>query len=188
MQRGHLAYANSWENLDPESETVDPQVMHQTNVMGLMFTSRAIYGEAMPLYYSQNTFRFEDSYGLKKFTDKLGPDPRRHVTKLSVAWVGEALARASQSLGTFTGLRELKLDKLILYAFRKIKDQKLQLKTYGLKDLLRIRGLDVLEVSCRPFFQDRIPIKCTKEQLDAFEQSLQVLKQPRAVTSNKATH
>lgn len=186
VERGHLAYANSWENLDPES--VGPQVMRQTNVMGLKFTSKAIYGEAMPLYYSQNTFRFGDSHGLKKFSDKLGPDPRRHVTKLSVVWFGGALARAAQSLGTFTGLRKLKLDMLSLYSFRKSKDQNLQIKIYGLKDLLRIRGLDVLEVSCQSFFQDLDrPINCTKAQLDAFEQRLQVLKQLRAVTFNKST-
>jgi len=165
-----------------------PWIIHQTEVLGLLFTCKTIYRETLPLYYSSNTFKFMDSINLKKFADKLGPEPRRLVTNVSVVWTGVALARAAQTLGTFTGLRKLEIDIKSLYTFKKSTDQNVQLKIYGLKDLLRIRGLDTLEVQFCSLVQSLdTSTQCTKEQEDAFMRSLEVLKQPRAVTFNKAT-
>lgn len=160
-------------------------IIHQTDVTGLSLTCKTIYRETVPLYYSQNTFQFTDSINLKKFTDKLGPEPRRYVTKLSIVWTGVALARAAETLGTFTGLRKLELDIKSLYTFKKSTDPNVQLKIYGLRDLLRIRGLDILEVQFCSLVQSvDTSTQCTKEQEDAFMRSLEVLKQPRAVTFN----
>lgn len=162
--------------------------IHQTDVMGLSVTCKTIYCETVPVYFSQNTFEFMNSYALKRFSDQLGPEPRRHVTKLSVEWRGAALGRAAKSLQTFTGLRQLEIDYASLYTFRRNTGQKLQVKIYGLKDLLCIRGLDEIKVQCRSTVQDiESSTDYTKEQIDALNRSLEVLKQPRVVASVRAT-
>lgn len=185
VNRGIAAYARDvqqgWQSRGIQC------IIHQTDIMGLSVSCKTIYYETVPLYFGQNTFAM-DSYGLKRFSDQLGPESRRHITKLSVAWTGPALGRAAKSLRTFTGLLELKLDSVSLYTFKKSTGQNLQVKFYGLKDLLCLRGLDVLEVQCRSLVQnvDSATV-CTKEQDDALRRSLEVLFEPRVVASIRAT-
>ena len=156
-----------WESLRRSAHL--SQIIYQIDVMGLLFTSKTIYCETLPLYYSQNTFRLFSSHGLKKLADKLGPQPCEHITKLSILWAGPALAKDARVLGTFSGLQELELDITAFYTFKKSTDQNLQVKVYGLKDLLRIRGLRKLEVRCCSLVHHMdCTTPCTKEQENAF--------------------
>jgi len=185
VQRLVVAYAmipdaeQGWDN----PRNVARRIIYQTDVMGLFLTCKTIYRETFPLYYSQNTFKCIDSDGLRKFADKLEPQPRLYVTKLSVVWTGPALAKAALALGSFVGLRELKMDIRAFYTFKKSTNQNAPVKIYGLKDLLRIRGLEKLEVQgcTRVHNLDRMTQR-TQEQENAFMRSLEVLLRPRDVT------
>lgn len=155
----------------------------------MMFTCKSIYREAFPLYYSQNTFKLSSSHDLKTFIDHLGPQPRSQVTKISIGWGGPALAKAARMLQSFIGLRDLEIQIWTFYTFNNSTDDNVEVKIYGMKDLLRIRGLEKLEVQCCTYvvYRDGRVTSCTREQQNTFLRKLEVLKQPREIAFVDAT-
>lgn len=140
--------------------------------------SKACYNEAMPIYFSCNRFAFE-SLDLLLLLDKLKVDYRRNIKNLSINLWGHFPAKSIRILRACTALRRLHLH----VSFRTLRYSKYGffsvLKSNGINDLLKIRGITELDVtkSELSFFDTRM------EGWEPFLEALQVLKQPYSTTA-----
>lgn len=135
--------------------------------------SKMCYNEAMPIYFGCNRFRFE-TLDLMSLLDKLKVDYRRNIKSLSINFWGHFPAKATRILRACTALRRLHLH----ISFRTLRYSNAGffpvLKSSGINDLLKVRGIVELEVT-----KLEIPfIDMKMEGWEPFLEALQVLKQP----------
>lgn len=137
--------------------------------------STAIHQEACHILYHDNTFYFNDTLHLAEFLIDIKADKRRSLHSLELRYRGQAPARAFKLLAQCVNLRRFTIFVDAVYT----RDRHVNLiKRQGMVDLLKVRGIQHLEVKEVPFaalYGDdlRRPNVWT-----AFVNSLQVLKQP----------
>ena len=150
----------------------------QAPVCQIFLVSKGVYREAVPIYFGSNLFKFHNLDNFHAFARWIGPDPRWQLRKVAVDYDGNAPARAVKFMVECVGLRELEIN-IRWWSLSKYPtvDQPLQL--FGQKDLLRIRGLEKIQVNfqgCISYYQ--ATEEATQAQYDAFTKTLEVLKQP----------
>lgn len=151
------------------------------HVSNLFATSRAIYHESVPVYFGLNIFYFPKLDILAKFLSKIGPSCRRKIRSISVLYWGKTPAKAAKLLGECIGLRHLTLSFDLLSERCLPRRNRIMMKIYGLKDLLRIRGLGSLRIEVEDI--GLLPQHWSSmafEDLPEFEEAMQVCKQPRS--------
>ena len=153
----------------------------------------------MPLYFSKNTFAFDNLDLFAFFADKMSTEDKRtasikSITSVDIKWYGEATARAAQKLLKFEGLRNLTIRIVSASVARVTKDRPYEMTLYGMQHLLKIRGLENLQLK----FPERLSCrrKGSPEEVrngqcnlaegksrELLEKSLEVLKQEKTVTN-----
>lgn len=116
------------------------------DAINLFLAPRAIYYEAVPIYYGLKIFHFPNVDNLALFLSELKPRFRRSIRSLSVFFWGKTPARAARLLVKCTGLRNLSLCFNVFPAGCMPKKNRRLMKMHGLEDLLRIRGLETLRL------------------------------------------
>ena len=159
--------------------------IEQRDVCQLSLVSSSVYYEVVPIYFGLNTFHFPDFDEFKTFADQIGPYCRWQVASISLEMpYARAPARAAKKLATFYGLRHLRLsispESLVTGPTGTVSE----LKFYGHKDILSIRGLESLEVTFHPdWYSDYLWFEYgrtwTEEETNAFIRTLDILKQPQ---------
>lgn len=149
---------------------------HDVPVRRLLMVSRAVYEEAMPLYFRTKTFRFFH-HGLSTILSTIGPRHRRHITKLVFLYNVVKTTEDFPLLKDCPALTELTIlvDQVpVRWIAGNIMVGLMVLP--GLKLLLQIRGIKKLSV----IFSESAKEKSTKEEMEGFVKTLQVLKEPYA--------
>lgn len=159
------------------------KVILQEPLLRVFLASKTIYRETVPIYFGINVFSFETLQFFEDFVSKLGPECRWQLARLKIRYFGKAPARAIKRLLDCVGLRELELE-LFSYSADSYEDiAPYAPLLYGVKDLLRVRGLRKLELDFSCY--DHLPYFRYKEDFDpekvkaAVIEQLQVLKQPQ---------
>lgn len=161
-------------------EPLDP------SVFGLFAASKTIYNESLSIFFNQNSFLFDNLNLLLNFLSSLTVDSRRGIGSISFRYSGAAPAKTMKLLKECVGLRRLSIeliqDTLSHVPFSKSFEYQL-LKLHGLGDLLKIRGIEELEITVAgPSFQDSAELR---DAIPAFRETLQVLKQPHPTAQLK---
>lgn len=145
----------------------------------LLWTSKTIYQEAAPFYFGSNHFRFQCLGTLTKCLQRLRPDSRRLLRRITVSFSNSTPARAMKLLGTCVSLSELTLEMCLGTAWSSRRKQDGRMQFNGLNDLLKIRGLDKFTVDTthmEPYREEGHNIFFDEKGL---ADVLEVLKEPR---------
>ena len=151
--------------------------INQKSTRALLGTSKAIYEEASHFYFRSNHFYFEDVDLLEVFVQKMRPDFRRLIRRVTVNYSGRAPARAMRSLATCIGLLELTL-KFSFDTYLCIRAPYTFMTLIGFKDLLKIRGLTDVKIDTEAM--DTHPFRDIRDfrMKDELASALQILKKP----------
>ena len=153
----------------------DSMMIRQSSLFNIFSASKTVYLETVPLYFGFNQFEFENLDCMEKFIGKVGAAYRWQITSISVGYIGRAPAKAFKRLNECVGLRELTLS-LYWFGLRLgTADTKRKVSMPGMKDLLRIRGLDKVKIVA----DDEAGWALRVSDLDSLKKQLEVLKEPR---------
>lgn len=161
-----------------------PQHIDQKSVCSLFKVSRTFYRECRPLYFRLNTFQIGDLHKLSMFLTKIGPDCRRNLTSLRIRYHGQTAGNSLKLLVRCVTLRHLHITFGVDY--RPVEHPKTRVRrpglikpnvglmnASGLKDLMKLRGLETLEICVTPpsLYSDiedvRIAMQVTKQPQDS---------------------
>ncbi|KAI4161826.1 MAG: hypothetical protein LQ342_004517 [Letrouitia transgressa] len=147
----------------------DPKT--QPRVRQFLLTSKTIYFESMPVYFGLNTFHFHMMSSMEDFLKHTAVDHRRRIRRVSFALYGYAPARSLKLLRECVSLQYLHVRAGILSTHWG--KNNMLMGAYGVNDLLKIRGIRKLEITCND-----PPGYRTPGDWDCFVGALQLLKQP----------
>ena len=166
----------------------------QAPLLAIFSASKALYEEATAVYFGCNTFKFSSLNRFSKFIETVSPLACANLRHLRFTWRGSRPALAAKHLTLCTGLKTLSL-RLTSYSFANLRCKILPpgLHLYGMKDLLTIRGLRVLEIEFSALYCDhelRSPPFCVcptvdggrdgeSEDMGDFRERMEVMKMPR---------
>ena len=156
-------------------------LIRQSSLLSIFSASKTIYRETVPLYFGCNHFDFVDLDRMEQFLNQVGAEYRWQIASISVRYYGKAPARAVKRLRECVGLRVLRLD-ITSYSFgRGDPNTPHETPLLAMKDLLRIRGLDSIDLSViggdSLYVSDTlVPTHNLAERL---EKRLKVLTEPR---------
>ena len=171
--------------LDEDGFDLSPfgQVIYQSDICQLLNTSRGIRQEAKPIYFGCNLFRFSNLNQVPQIISAFDTESRRSIRSLSMVFRGGAPAKAWNALASCIGLRRLDItftrQSLRCYwdAWNLQMVSSSLMEMPGLKDLLKIRGIERLTLmkNLSGFVEWKSdPFRDWPE----FVQALQVLKKP----------
>ncbi|KAI9814779.1 MAG: hypothetical protein M1827_003045 [Pycnora praestabilis] len=135
---------------------------YRNSKLALLLVSRSIYKDAAGIFYQLNNFRFNNICDLRTCLMSIGTRRRNCITTLSFHWWG---SRASE---TFKVLRSCKrLTKLCIFVdYKTQKGARLEkfaghlvqplTVACGIKELLKVRGLQVLGVVVNGFLEPSV--------------------------------
>ena len=143
----------------------------------------------MPLYFGANRFKFTDLDAFYDFAQIIGSFSRWQLRKVHVNYDGQAPTRAMKLMVQCMGIKELEIG-LHGWSFAKPPVVTTDLKLFAHKELLRIRGLNRLEVNFDRDFSEAVypdtgTTSVTRAKFDALVESLQILKQPHSPRFSK---
>ena len=148
---------------------------HDVPVRMLLMVSRAVYEEAMPLYFRTKTFRFLKS-GLSTILSTTGPRHRQHVSKVVFLYSVLKTAEDFPLLKDCPALTELIILVDEVPDRYKNGHRMGMMGLPGVKLLLQIRGIKKLSVN----FSESVKGGSYREEMEGFVETLQVLKEPYA--------
>ena len=125
---------------------LDFNLVPQSGLLNIFSASKTVYRETVPLYYRCNQFHFENLDFMEQFLNKVGAESRWQISTIAVNYHGKAPARAVKRLTACVGLRRLTLNLDSLAFARLDPNNPRDTRLIGMKDLLRIRGLDRIDL------------------------------------------
>ena len=137
-------------------------------------TSSQIYKEAMPIYFQCNSFRFHNFHNLSAFLRWIGKEPCKHIRKVVFDYFGGQAPSAFGFLAKCDRLEHLVIKMTAQSLVGAPKANRVPVKAIGLRHLLKIRGIQTLEIE----WLGSEEVFSTEMQ-DEFLEALQVLHQPR---------
>ena len=149
----------------------------QKSTRALLQTSKTVYQEASPVYFGSNHFYFDDVDLLTRFLQTLRPDFRRLITQMTVHYYGRAPAKAMKALSGCISLTQLTLELSVLTAYCMTQKSAGVMTLMGLKDLLKIRGLQDVNIGTSRINLQEAPMGYLAE-ITIQGDTLQVLKEP----------
>lgn len=147
--------------------------------LGVFLASKTIHGEAGPVLFRNNDFLLDGLNDLETFLAYLRPDYRRNLTSIRLQYWGGAPAQAMKMLSECIGLRRLSIDFTERSTVCMSYARPFLMKLWGLNGLLKIRGLEKLELGV--IMRNGENSRKYMDQLPEFEAALQVLKKPHPV-------
>lgn len=152
--------------------------IYQKDLCQMFNASKTIRLESAPLYFRYNRFRFQTLRVLEKFLNQIPPTFRRAIASISLKYDYGAAARTMRLLSGCFGLRRLCIVLLPGHMFPSPPYSMHGLMhIQGLNDMLKIRGLEKVEVQVKPWCTGAI-IDTVWEDMPEFEKALEVLKEP----------
>ncbi|KAL8731778.1 MAG: hypothetical protein Q9166_003225 [cf. Caloplaca sp. 2 TL-2023] len=136
--------------------------------------SKAFYSEAMPVYFGENTFHFQNLNALSLILNNLSAERRRSIMSMAISFWGSHPVKSVNLLQGCVSLRRLSIgvhwgtSRFAVTPF---------LSLYGVRDLLKVRGIQVLKVYKEDTYRVGIWDRFSKEW-EEFVEALEVLKQP----------
>lgn len=152
-------------------------------VTSLLCVSQIVCKEAMPIYYRFHEFDLSHDWSpstLYDFLASIGPERRKHVREISFKYQITNAPAAFHLLASAENLTKLHIRLTGGSLTGQVWGKRSILKAHGLKHLLKIRGLETLELE----FDHSLPDSILAEDRE-FESMLQVLKQPKATEAEK---
>ncbi|KAL8791279.1 MAG: hypothetical protein Q9195_005968 [Heterodermia aff. obscurata] len=153
----------------------------QSGLVNIFSVSKTIYRETVPLYFGCNQFDFFTLDDLERFLSKIGPEYRWQIASITVNHNGRAPARAVKRLAECVGLRRLTLH-IESYSFGGNPRSPHEARLLGMKDLLRMRGLDKIVISYdvdEMHFLFKSTFLPQQDVIDSLKERLEVLKEAR---------
>lgn len=163
----------------PSHKFRESNIIWQKSLVKIFLASKAIYRETVPLYFRNNVFNFDKLDFFESFVTRIGSECRRQLARLKLEFYGNASARAIKRLVDCVGLRELKLTIYSSSAAYHDRNASYAPVLYGMKDLLKVRGLTKLEFNFSYYYGPTwYPGHDLEKAKAAVIEQLQVLKQP----------
>ena len=123
----------------------DSIIIRQSSVLNIFLTSKTVYRETVPLYFRCNKFHFYDLDCMDRFLSKVGTECRRHIASITVNYTGKSPKRLAEC----TGLRRLTLNVDSRSFCDVERRHPHEARLSGMRDLLRIRNLDKIDIFSR---------------------------------------
>ena len=141
--------------------------------------SKALYNEAMPVYFGENTFRFKDLDALETALEILTAERRRSIRSLSINFHGPHPVKSMRLLYECVSLRQLSLgiNNWGTYPNR-FGVTPLWQTICGVKALLKVRGIQTLQVRKVGSYPSGFGWCQSHRDWKKLVSALQVLKQP----------
>lgn len=166
----------------------ESEIIKQSGILNVFLASKTIYRETVPLYYGHNVFEFHGANLFAKFATAIGPECRWQLARVNIGWNGSAFARAAKVMLECVGLRELTL-RIYSWSLAPCpSDAPDECRLNGMRDLLRVRGLNMLKLDIKqPLYCYKPGCHChpddTKciagsQSIAAMKERLEVMKQP----------
>ena len=156
--------------------------IQQSSLLNIFSASKTVYRETVPLYFGCNQFEFCSLDRMEQFLNKIGAECRWQIASITVEYWGRAPARAVKRLAECVGLRVLML-KIGLYSFGRSHSSPAQkARLIGMKDLLRLRGLDRISIASNGEFKYKCfadAVVPTQDVIDMFMEQLEVVTEAR---------
>lgn len=168
------------EALKAPSQVRCPMKLTQSNhERSIVTTSRALrvsktfYNEAMPIYFRCNTFHFKSLNELKLYLLNFRVESRRSIRSLSILWRDYHPDNTVKLLRGCVSLRRLSILLRCEHLHFGAKWFLTFAKRYGIEELLKIRGIEQLDVR-----RDQRCERCSIGDVAVIANALQVLQQP----------
>ena len=157
----------------------ESMMIRQSSLLNIFSASKIVFRETVPLYFGCNQFDFENLDRMERFFSKVGAEYRWQITSIAVGYIGRAPAKAIKRLRECVALRELTLTIYCLWVESVCRDIQREVSPPGMRDLLRIRGLN--KINLVPDAEEvRLGHTILDEQIiDSLKKQLEVLKEPR---------
>ncbi len=174
----HIARAARWTVKDPEYE---PQHYKYT-VLSIFQVSRQLHEEATWIFYYYNCLQLYSVTCLGRFLQSIGPKRRSYIRSLSFNFHGFGTPAAFSLLATCERLTQLHINISHLTILHSRNRPSPLLNAWGMKHLLKLRGLRSLEFSGLCDLPDEI-------ETTGFEEIVRsALLQPRKITQGMNQH
>ncbi|MCJ1456063.1 hypothetical protein MMC28_006420 [Mycoblastus sanguinarius] len=152
----------------------------------LWTVSKAIYQEAMPLYFRTKKFIFTSLTSLIHFLSIIGPYHRQYITNVALETPNDFLCEEDSirskaftllcKCPALTSLRisfEMCISLVGDYTFQSPTEEELRHALVAIQDLLKLRGIQTLDIVFFDTWLDE-----SRAPRDSLAENLQVLKQP----------
>ncbi len=155
------------------------RLFRKNHVIAVARTSRAIYNDVMPFFYSKNNLFFRFKLYLLQFLKK-NPHARRFITSLRVPLAHSDSLKIFNSLLNCHQLRHLQVETIGGICDSKTWRERHPLTSGGLSMLLKLRGLKSFKITKLPVeFDDQ----SDEEYYEKVCAALEIVKQPKVVPS-----
>ena len=159
------------------------QLAHSVPLHMLFAVSQIVHEEAVPLYFRTKPFCFSSLITLVEFLESAGPVCFQNLTSITFTYQGWYAAKAFKRLGECLALESVSIIVNVCTPEHDVGfGKRLLVKSAGMKDLLKIRGIKNLEIELREYFGFRRttgnPYVIAPDE-EQFVEALQVLKQPQ---------
>ena len=164
-----------------DEEYIESAMIRQSSLLNIFSASKTIYRETVPLYFGCNEFDFYSLDYMDQFLGKIGAEYRWQIASITVDYDGKAPAKAVKRLTECVGLRRLTLN-ITTHSFGRIDPRTPnEARLVGMNDLLRIRGLDRIDLKTvggkYVYFTTKLFL--VESLADSLREHLEVLKLPR---------
>ena len=178
---------DSQDNDEDDDDSLNQRIygegISQALVSRLFRTSRTVYRESALLYFRHNIFQFHEVDSIVSFVNVLPPYFRRAIKSMVITYNGNKAAMAAKALKTCLGLQHLRLHfnpgSIVLIRHWRMPYFRGWEHLWGLKDLLKIRGIKELQITKSNHIPVIVNVDDYFEDWQAFSEALQVLKEPQ---------
>ena len=154
----------------PWSTGIKRWVNHDVPVQRVFETSKVVYQEAAPLYFRTKPFHFNSIITLATFLERCGPTCLHNLSTITFAHQGAYAAKAFKLLAKCLSLDSVTIIAVVYTPkYDTATGTRLLMKSAGIKDLLKVRGVKNVQVEFRGY---------VAPDGDQFVEALQVLKEP----------
>ena len=160
---------------------VESEIIRQSSLLNIFSASKTIYRETVPLYFGCNEFDFKSLDYMEQFLSKVGAECRWQIASITINYKGKAPAKAVKRLTECVGLRRLTLH-INTHSFGRVDPRTPnEVRLIGMSDLLRIRGLDRIDIvnHAGKYTYFTTKLFTTEDLVDGLREHLEVLKLPR---------
>lgn len=155
------------------------KVFRKEHIIGILRTSRAIYHEAMPIFYRYNTLCFEFGTHFERFMSDISPKVYEVLGSIHLIIEGRNPAEGFKALLRCEQLRHLHLAIYGGVLDSKKWHERHSTTSPGMSDLLKLRGLTNVRVTRFWDGDDEIDDPSDLKEFEKLCTALKLLKQPK---------